>query len=315
MTIDARRISPDGEILGEITISPAEGPRENVAWKSMPKISHNRFSNEHMAIYTQGPDNCSQCHEGEAVSGNVHPRTCLKCHPIVNYGGCNLVNFHDSDKDTNCLDCHIQCVEGDDMTSTTPGPPYHMDTCLVVCHNMTDLHVATGHRINDQEIYIVKIDSVGNILYGPESLYPTLSSASHPVMAFNSVRQQYMVVYNDAYIFSNYYDIIGFILDENANVVKGPFSIGIVGNTKQTLYDMGHNPTDDTNLINWVDFRHAPGAWYFGPRDVYSALLDGEGNTLADITTMEDCGEVDEGTLQDGPSMVYNPDRNEFFVA
>ncbi|MBW1823511.1 MAG: hypothetical protein JRI87_02955, partial [Deltaproteobacteria bacterium] len=320
-SIDARRVSPDGEILGEITISPAEGPRENVAWKSSPRISHHSFSNEHMVLYTQGPDNCSQCHEGEAVTGNVHPRTCLKCHPIVNYGGCNLVTFHtdkfspDGTIQSDCLDCHIQCVEGDDMTSTTPGPPYHMDTCLGACHNMSNLHFSPGHRINEQEIYKVRIDSVGDILSGPEILHPTLASASHPEIAFNSVTQQYMVVYNDRYIFSNYYDIIGFILDENANVVKGPFVIGIVGNTTQFLYGIEHNPTDDTYLTSWVDFRHAPGVWYLGPRDVYGALLDGEGNTLADITMMEDCGEEDEGTLQDGPSMVYNPDRNEFLVA
>jgi len=56
--------------------------------------------------------NCSQCHEGTPGLGNVNASSCIECHPFGNAGKCPLVNFHDPDKGTSCLTCHIECETG-----------------------------------------------------------------------------------------------------------------------------------------------------------------------------------------------------------
>jgi hypothetical protein len=132
-------------------------------------------------------------------------------------------------------------------------------------------------------------------------------------MVFNTVRRQYLLTTNDRY-FTNHYDNVGFIVDEDANIVKGPifFGEGSDGSWSHFLYYAAYNPIDDTYLFPYEDFRHAPGAWYAGPNDIYGTLLDGEGNTLADIPIMED---FDEGEYEQWyPSVAHNPDRNEFLA-
>jgi hypothetical protein len=133
-------------------------------------------------------------------------------------------------------------------------------------------------------------------------------------MAFNSERRQYLIATNDSF-FTDQYDNVGFIVDEDANVLKGPFFFGegSDGSWSHFLYYVAHNPINDTYFIPFEDFRHAPGAWYVGPNDIYGALLDGDGNTLADIPVMED---FDEGEYEQWyPCVAHNPDKNEFFVA
>jgi hypothetical protein len=104
-------------------------------------------------------------------------------------------------------------------------------------------------------------------------------------------------------------------VDEDADILKGPiyFGEGQEGEWSTFLYYVAYNPTDDTYFIPYEDFRHAPGAWYVGPNDIYGVLLDGDGNTLADIPVMED--EAEGEYEQWYPCAAYNPDRNEFFSA
>jgi len=50
-SIDAARISSDGEILGTPIISPAEGPLNDVSWKMMPRIAYNKFRKEYLVSF------------------------------------------------------------------------------------------------------------------------------------------------------------------------------------------------------------------------------------------------------------------------
>jgi hypothetical protein len=159
----------------------------------------------------------------------------------------------------------------------------------------------------------MRIDSVGSVLSQPERLYETPASSAHQILTFNSVRRQYLIGTADRF-FTEHYDNIAYIVDEDATLLKGPifFGEGSDGSWSHFLYYAAYNPIDDTYLVPWEDFRHAPGKWYAGPNDIYAALLDGDGNTLADIPVMED---FDEGEYEQWyPCVAHNPDRNEFIA-
>ncbi|MBW1824702.1 MAG: hypothetical protein JRI87_09075 [Deltaproteobacteria bacterium] len=310
-SVEGTRISPDGEILGNMIISPPEGSLENVSWKAMPRMAHNKFRNEYMVIFQNAPDTCIQCHNRNAETGEPEPANigrCVECHPGDDPGLCNLATFHDPDKGADCLTCHADCAEGSPPVPPTPHP----DSCMG-CHKLEDIHYRLGHSSFGSYLYKMRIDSVGNVLSEPDSLYQPPAGAGHPIVAFNSERRQYLIGTADSF-FTEQYDNVGFIVDEDTNVLKGPFFFGegSDGSWTHVLYYVAYNPIDDTYFVPWEDFRHATGAWYFGPNDIYAALLDGDGNTLADIPVIED---FDEGEYEQWyPCVAHNPDRNEFFV-
>ena len=167
-----------------------------------------------------------------------------------------------------------------------------------------------------KDIYVGRIDSVGNLLYGFERLYESTGYALLPDLVFNTVRREYLVVYNDDDFWNNfgYKNNVGFILDEEGIPTKDPFPVGNQVGTQYAPW-AEHNSTDGTYLVAWEDFRHAPGYWALGPDDAYGALLDGEGDMIKEITIMEDCGLPGPKRMQMTPSIAYNPDKNEFLVA
>jgi formylglycine-generating enzyme required for sulfatase activity len=162
------------------------------------------------------------------------------------------------------------------------------------------------------KLYITIIDDVGNVKYGPEPIYESGdTTVMLPEVFFNAKRREYLVLYNDR-IFNSYLNNVGFILDENANKKKGPFE---VGNQVGDFFAqrLAYNPTDDTYLVVWEDFRNVAGDWT-AKCDIYGALLNAEtGGLIAEIPVMDDFGEEDNGD-QRVPVPVYNPDKNEFLV-
>ena len=172
----------------------------------------------------------------------------------------------------------------------------------------------------------VRINNMGEIQGdGPAVLWPTTWNASHTAIAFNSKKQEYLVVFNDKYIFTNdvnIYDQPGFILDAEGNVISGdPIGSPIrldSGTGSHFSPFVVYNPTEDTYMLNWEDFRHVPPgqSWMFGPFDIYGSMLDGEGNIIVDpVMNVDDTGLPDEGKTQVVPSIAHNPVDNEFLVA
>ena len=310
-SIDAARISPDGEILGTPIISPAEGPLDDVSWKMMPRHAYNKFRKEYMLMFYISSDVCLQCHtrDAEGEPNPPDPGKCIICHPLDGPGDCNLVTSHDPDKGADCISCHADCVGG-----SPPVPPSpHPDNCTG-CHEADAIHDRAGHTSWGVELYTMRMDSAGNPLTQPKKVYDTPATSGHPIIAFNSVRRQYFLGTHDRF-FTDQACNVGYIVDEDADILKGPifFGEGQEGEWSTFLYYVAYNPTDDTYFIPYEDFRHAPGAWYVGPDDIYGVLLDGDGNTLADIPVMED--EAEGEYEQWYPCAAYNPDRNEFFSA
>jgi hypothetical protein len=168
-----------------------------------------------------------------------------------------------------------------------------------------------GARSDPTELYIARIDSVGTIQSGPQSLYEGGGGESFlPIVVFNSQRREYLVVYNDRNIYNAYNNNVGFILDENGTPIEGPFE---VGNQEGDMYASRgvYNPTNDTYLVVWEDFRNV--ADWLEHCDMYGVLLDSDGNMIVEIPIMDDSGMPDEGD-QRVPVPAYNPDRNEFLV-
>jgi hypothetical protein len=177
------------------------------------------------------------------------------------------------------------------------------------------VHYRAGHTAFGNTLYTVRLDSAGNTLTQPKKVYDPPQSSAHPVMVFSTVRRQYMLATNERY-FTQHYDNIVFIVDEDGNVIKGPIFFGEgsgSGSWTHLLYCGAYNSIDDTCLMPYEDFRHAPGAWGAGPNDIHGTLLDSEGNTVANIPIMEDEAEGEYEAWY--PGAAYNLDRNEFLAA
>ena len=74
-----------------------------------------------------------------------------------------------------------------------------------------------------------------------------------------------------------------------------------------------YNPTDDTYLVNWEDFRNV--SEWMDQGDIYGALLDGAGNIQSRISPCAMIMNQPTAGDQRHNNIAYNPDKNEFFVA
>jgi len=168
----------------------------------------------------------------------------------------------------------------------------------------------------------VRINNFGEVQGdGSVALWPTEWNASHTAITFNSEQREYLIVYNDKYIFTednpNIYDQPGFILDEVGNIISGPILVDYGTGSHFSPY-LEYNPIDDTYITNFEDFRHVPPdqSWMYGPYDIYGSLLDGDGDILdGNVVNVDDTGQPDEGTNQTVPSIAHNSKDNEFLVA
>jgi hypothetical protein len=155
-------------------------------------------------------------------------------------------------------------------------------------------------------------DRSGNIIKQPFPVSEKPKSQMHSRVAFNSLKRQFFVTYNsseDSTVASP--DIKGMIVGENGIPVGDELIINNVPGDEYNPFIV-HNPTDDTYLVNWEDFRHVP-TWEQNG-DIYGTLLDGNGNVLInDIPMIDDFGTADEGDQRHN-EIAYNPDKNEFFA-
>ena len=155
-------------------------------------------------------------------------------------------------------------------------------------------------------------DSKGEIVKQPFPLSIKPKSQMHSRVAFNTLKRQFFVTYNsseDSTVASP--DIKGVIVDEAGSPVGDELIINNVPGDEYNPYIV-YNPTDDTYLVNWEDFRHVP-TWEQNG-DIYGTLLDGNGKVLVnDIAMIDDFGTADEGDQRHN-EIAYNSDRNEFFA-
>jgi len=138
----------------------------------------------------------------------------------------------------------------------------------------------------------------------------------HYTAAFNSTRNQYLITYNDFRDeVSNAYAVI---IDDTGNIVKEEFLLcSATGHQVNPV--VCYNPTDDTWLINWEDFRaHGNSLDAFETlevmTDIYGALLSGDGTIIK--TDIPMCADA-EGRNADQRfnGIAYNSKKNEFLAS
>ncbi|MEE8382263.1 MAG: hypothetical protein V3R78_10375, partial [Thermodesulfobacteriota bacterium] len=263
------------------------GPR----YQWPPSIAYNPIDNEFIGFWRTEGKIRDDCEEGDDYE-------CTH-------------NFHSIDgrrisPDGELLGDPIQLVPPDENEKNRPSLAHNIFT------NEYLIATPTLASPAPYEVYISIIDNLGNIKYGPEPIYEGgKTTVLLPQVFFNTKRREYLVLYDDRNIFNSYLNNVGFFLDENAHITKGPFEIG---NQVGDMYAqrLSYNWKDDTYLVAWEDFRHVAGDWTANC-DIYGALLDAGGGIVTEVPIMDDAGMEDEGD-QRVPVPCYNPDRNEFLV-
>jgi hypothetical protein len=206
-------------------------------------------------------------------------------------------------------------LTGDPFVLSSPEPGWK--TLPKLAHNMYTneygLTFTVGASFIGQDGYTAILNSAGEYVHGPDLLYESPYNISHPTIIFNPVRKEYLATYNDKNVVSttDTLDNLGFILDEDGDITNGPF---LIGSSQGTQFNpqLAHNPTDDTYMVNWEDFRNVESMW--DSSDIYGALLDNEGEMKVEIPMIDDFGDEDEGD-QRVQQLAYNPDRNEYLAA
>ena len=263
-----------------------------------PEVEYNSIDNEFMVIWRSSGPLREDCDPGDLYecTANFHSMEGQRVSPDGNFLGSQITLFPPDERYKNGARFAHNMFTNEYMTAS----PVSSTSAAVL-----------------SEILIGRINNIGNFQYGPISFYPAGTDSSPlPEVIFNPVRREYLVVYSARDVFTSppdsYLNLIGFILNEDGTIRTGPFP---VGNQLGDYYapDGAYNPTDDTYLIVWEDFRNVPD-WLF-PCDVYGALLDADGNMIVEIPVIDDfaLGEPDAGD-QRVPVAAYNPDKNKFFV-
>lgn len=172
------------------------------------------------------------------------------------------------------------------------------------------LGFSNGSSYSETEIFTGRVNSAGQILSAPHSLYPGGEGAGHVEIIFNPEKQEYLVVYNDRGIFNNHQNNIGFIVNADGTPLKGPFE---VGNQLGDQYAPNgvYNPINNTYFLAWEDFRNVPD--WTHPCDIYGVLLDDAGEMISEVPIQDDFGTQDAGD-QRVPSVAHNPHRNELLI-
>ncbi len=188
-----------------------------------------------------------------------------------------------------------------EKTILLPTPEYNMFSSEYLI-----AYTTTGEGFDQ---FGAMASNTGTVMKPPFPISEKLRSQMHSRVAFNTREKQFFVVYNSSE--SGSPDIKGVILDENGNPVTDELMINDTEGDQYNPYIV-YNPTDNTYLMNWEDFRNVP-TWKENG-EIYGALLDSDGNVLVnDIPMIDDFGTADEGDQRHN-EIAYNGDKNEFFV-
>jgi hypothetical protein len=138
----------------------------------------------------------------------------------------------------------------------------------------------------------------------------------HYTAAFNSTRNQYLITYND--FRDEVSSVYAVIINDSGTIVKEEFLL-CCATGHQVNPAVCYNPTDDTWLINWEDFRaHGNNLDALETlevmTDIYGALLSGDGTIMkSDIPMCADADDTNADQRFNG--IAYNANKNDFLTS
>jgi hypothetical protein len=167
----------------------------------------------------------------------------------------------------------------------------------------------TDQDYNTWDIWARRVGADGS-LKGPSAFCVATSASmqrSEPAVAYNPVRDEYLVVYT----YCDDSDPMNEIYDIKATVVKGDLS------GKDSEYDIyqgsgdqwrpkvAYNTQDDEYVVVWGNH------WASGVHDIYAQRLHSDGSLFPSFVTIA----TDPTELRSIPDVAYNAARNEYLIA
>ncbi len=149
------------------------------------------------------------------------------------------------------------------------------------------------------DIYGQRLNLSGGMTGDLITITTAASDQSNPAVAYNSVRDEYLVVWDDDQ--GSDLDIYGQIVEADGDLGTS-FSWSV--SDRQAYPDVAYNPDDDTYLVVWEDRRPAAAAY-----DIYGQVISGSGSLLG-----SNFGLTSVSKSQFDPVVTYNSTAQRFMV-
>jgi hypothetical protein len=175
----------------------------------------------------------------------------------------------------------------------------------VVGHFMVvwaDNHWGNG---TEWDIYGRTVDRMGTAVSPYFAIgWENTNHRHHPVIAYNSVADEYLVVYEYEYSVTDH-DLRARRVTSDGNLIGGEMSLTYF-NEDDHHPDLCYNPITNQYLVVW---QHWEGDQEFGNNDLYGLLLNANG------TPVTESFEVSHGAVNESaPSITYISSQNQYLV-
>jgi len=167
--------------------------------------------------------------------------------------------------------------------------------------NQHFLVVWEDYRNVTGDIYGQILDSNGAQIGGNFSVTADTNAQVSPSVAYDSVTQRFLVVWEDYRNMSG--DIYGQILDSNGAPIGSNFSISAAANG-QVYPSEAYDPVRQRYLVAWQDYRSG------GTSDIYGQVISSNGSLVGSNFSI--CSAASE---QSFPSVAYGSGARNFMVA
>jgi len=322
-------LGPDFRISGNAATSGEE----------YPAVAYNSTSNRYLVVWGDGRNYLSRgadvfgqrvAANGNRVGGNRRisgpAATADEGYAVVAYNPANnqyLVVWRDRRKDaTRGTEIYGQRVAAD---GSRVGPDFRIsgpaatadEFAPAVAYNSTsnqylvvwgdDRNYATG----DWDIYGQRVAANGDLVGTNRRLSGKSASSQekNPAVAYNSTRNQYLVVWED---FRNQatreWDIYGQRVAANGNRIRPDFRIsGNAATSDEGYAAVVYNPANNQYVVVWDDFRNqATRGW-----DIYGQRVAANGNLVGTNRRISGKNTTSHEVI---PAVAYNPTGNQYLV-
>jgi hypothetical protein len=345
-SIDGRRISPDGEILGDpIQLSPPE-----LGFKAFNRVAYNVFTNEYMIGFTSGASYVAaeiQIARVDSIGGiqfgptALHPATSDAGHTemvfnpvrreyLVVYNDRNVFNEYTNNVgfilDEAGIPIKGPFPVGSPDALLIKGGAYYAPRCD---YNSTDnTYLCAWEDFRNPgwdlyapcDIYGTLLDAEGNMLVEipvmDDAGMPDEGNQRVPVPIYNPDKNEFLVVYKDEPASgpaSSEGWIMGRIINADGTLAGPAFLI-------EDHPRIQHWPAVEyveemkKYFMVWNDFRddgQPPGTPFYlsGDMDIYARWLDDSGRPIEDEILI-----ADSENWQFGPTVNYNPVMKRFLI-